>query len=85
MSTSISISTSTSASASASTSASTSSSTSSSISNSNIGRAAVDREYAGYIYIYIGLAKCSGDGNQKRAPTLMRASTQILRGSCVML
>ena len=43
-----------------------------------IGRAAVDREYAVYIYIYRGLAKCSGDGKQKRAPTLMREIAKIL-------
>ena len=52
------------------------------------GRAAVDREFADFWYISVEfflllpflflLARCFGDGKQKRAPTLMRASAKIL-------
>ena len=45
-------------------------------STNNIGRAPVDREFADMLYT--GLATYSGDGKQKRASTLMRASAKIL-------
>ena len=48
----------------------------------SIGRAAIDRESADVLYL--GCADCSGDGNQKRAPTLMRALAKLIWGYCVM-
>ena len=50
--------------------------TSISLNIGNIGRAAVGQEFANVLYL--GLAKCSGDRNQKRAPTLMRTLAMIL-------